>query len=88
MKKTLLATVALVGLAAPAMAADLPVKYRPPPPPPVYFSWTGCYIGGDVGGVRVEKEITGPLGGSLTGMPAAGQWVCKRGAIINSPAVG
>src|SRR4029453_18989763 len=33
----------------------------------VYFSWTGCYIGGNVGGVWVQKEITGPLGGSLTG---------------------
>ena len=72
MKKTLLATVALVGLAAPAMAADLPVKYRPPPPPPVYFSWTGCYIGGNVGGVWVEKEITGPLGGTLTGDASSG----------------
>ena len=34
-----------------ALAADLPVKaprYAPPPPAPV-FSWTGFYIGGNVG---------------------------------------
>jgi outer membrane immunogenic protein len=42
----------LVGLAAlaaaPAMAADMPVKYVPPAPPPV-FSWSGCYVGVHVG---------------------------------------
>jgi outer membrane immunogenic protein len=34
--------------AAPAMAADMPVKYVPPAPPPV-FSWSGCYVGLHVG---------------------------------------
>ena len=56
MKKTLLAIVAIAGLAAPAMAADMPVKYKAPPPPPVYFSWTGCYVGGHIGGLWVKKE--------------------------------
>jgi len=59
MKKLLLATVALSALiAAPAMAADLarPV-YKAAPPPPVYaYSWTGCYIGGHVGGLWTHKE--------------------------------
>jgi outer membrane immunogenic protein len=59
MKKILMATVALSALvAAPAMAADLarPV-YKAAPPPPVYgYSWTGCYIGGNAGGVWVNKE--------------------------------
>jgi outer membrane immunogenic protein len=54
MKKLLLGTVAGVALLAggSANAADLPVKaYKAPPivaPPPV-LSWTGCYIGGNVG---------------------------------------
>jgi outer membrane immunogenic protein len=51
MKKFLLATVGLVtlfGIAAPASAADMPVKAPPPPPPPIY-SWTGFYIGGNGG---------------------------------------
>jgi outer membrane immunogenic protein len=59
MKKFFLATVALSALmAAPAVAADLarPV-YKAAPPPPVYgYSWTGCYVGGNVGGLWVSKE--------------------------------
>src|SRR5882757_6076511 len=62
MKKIFLAAVALTALAAaPAMAADMsrPV-YRPPPPPaPIYiFNWTGCYIGGNVGGLWARKDWT------------------------------
>lgn len=60
MKKFLLAGVALSAfIAGPAMAADLPVRapaYKSPPPIVTYFSWTGCYIGGHVGGVWVQKD--------------------------------
>jgi outer membrane immunogenic protein len=57
MKKVLLATVVFSVLGAQAMAADMPVKapaYKAPPP--VVFSWTGCYVGGNVGGLWVNKE--------------------------------
>src|SRR5262249_23768817 len=50
MRKFLLAGALAVGLPATASAADLPM----PPAPvvaPVVYSWTGCYIGGNVGGV-------------------------------------
>jgi opacity protein-like surface antigen len=40
-----------------AEAADMPVKARPAPPPPPY-SWTGFYIGGDIGGVWANGSIT------------------------------
>ena len=53
MKKILLACAALVAqIAGPAVAADLPIKvaYGPPPTPVVYSWWTGCYLGGNVGG--------------------------------------
>jgi outer membrane immunogenic protein len=49
MRKLILATV-FAAFAVPAFSADLPRKapaYAPPPPPP--FSWTGIYIGGDIG---------------------------------------
>jgi len=54
MKKFLLGTIGLValGMAAPAVAADLPARpYTPPPPPyvaPIY-DWSGFYIGGNGG---------------------------------------
>ena len=53
MKSFLLATVglvALVGVAAPASAADMAVKARPPAPvlAPIY-DWTGFYIGANGG---------------------------------------
>src|SRR5262249_17035281 len=64
MKKLLLSGIALSALiAAPATAADLRMPTKAPPPPPIYFSWTGCYIGGNVGGVWVHKEVTGPVFG-------------------------
>jgi outer membrane immunogenic protein len=59
MKHLLLATIAVVGLAAAgtAGAADMPVKYKAPPPV-VAFTWTGCYFGGHVGGGWVRDEET------------------------------
>ena len=51
MKKFLLATVALVALGAPALAADLaarPYTKAPPIAAPIY-NWTGFYIGGHIG---------------------------------------
>jgi outer membrane immunogenic protein len=52
MKKLLLTSVALMGLTASAMAADLPRRVAPAPLPiPVapLFSWTGFYAGINVG---------------------------------------
>jgi outer membrane immunogenic protein len=48
MKKLLLGTAMSMAMVASATAADLFVK-APPPPAPVW-SWTGCYVGGNVGG--------------------------------------
>jgi outer membrane immunogenic protein len=49
--KSLAAAIMASALAGPVLAADLPTTKGPPvyvPPPPV-MSWTGFYIGGDVG---------------------------------------
>jgi outer membrane immunogenic protein len=50
MKKFLLSTVALVGFAGVASAADLP-RQLPPPPPPIVplFTWSGFYFGVNAG---------------------------------------
>jgi outer membrane immunogenic protein len=49
MKKLGAFSVLIVLAAGPAMAADMRVKAPPPPVVPVW-SWTGFYIGGDLGG--------------------------------------
>ena len=61
MKKALFVaiTVLTAGLAAPVVAADLPLKSAMPVVPP--FSWTGCYLGGHVGGGRGSKDMTDPV---------------------------
>src|SRR5215510_2798348 len=50
MKRILFGSMALIalGLSAPAMAADMPVKA--PPPPPVVWNWSGVYLGAHAGG--------------------------------------
>lgn len=57
MSRLFLATTAIVALAAgTASAADMALKARPLPPPPLFYNWTGCFIGGNVGGVWVDKD--------------------------------
>jgi outer membrane immunogenic protein len=49
MRKYLAAGALALALPATALAADIPVRRAPPVVAPVYYSWTGCYIGGNVG---------------------------------------
>jgi outer membrane immunogenic protein len=56
----LLAATSLLGFASFAEAADLAVRKAPPrplPPPVPIFSWTGCYIGGHIGGLWASKDF-------------------------------
>ncbi|MFL5193541.1 MAG: porin family protein, partial [Microvirga sp.] len=82
MKKILLSSVALLGLASGAMAADLPSRRAPAPiiaAVPV-FTWTGFYVGVNagygwnandsitVGGVRFDLDDEGGfVGGAQAG---------------------
>jgi outer membrane immunogenic protein len=59
MRKILIAATGLAALAGPAFAADLPSQKEAPvyvPPPPA-FTWTGFYIGADVGGGIGSKTV-------------------------------
>jgi len=79
---TLLA--AAIGLAASqASAADLPRKapvYAPPPPP--QLTWTGCYLGANVGAAWASVDVDNvTTGGSIsrtsnTGFAGGGQIGC------------
>src|SRR5437870_13417678 len=66
MRKLLHTTAALSALLATSMAANAAdVRARPAPyapPPPVYapppFSWTGFYLGGNIGGAWANHDVT------------------------------
>ncbi len=84
MKNFLVANCALAISVFPAMAADMPLKARPPPPPPV-FTWTGCYLGGSVGGIwRQADNITVGITDGGSGAAAA----AAAGAIPTAFGVG
>jgi len=66
MKQFVVAAAGMAALFSSAFAADLPVKARPLFAP--QFSWTGCYIGGNVGWTKNDsRETTTP---NPTGLPA------------------
>ena len=65
MKRLLLTVFAMTGLAASsAMAADLSVRSAPPPQPIVApaSTWTGCYLGGNIGGAFGDASLSGAAG--------------------------
>lgn len=59
MKRPFVIGVSLLGFAAPAVAADIPVKapIRAPVTAPAY-NWSGFYIGGFVGGAFGDRNAT------------------------------
>ncbi len=80
MKIALFANAAALGIAitGSALAADLPLKAETPLA--ARFTWTGCYLGGQLGGAFAHNNITDPaqlvqdsfLGaGSTTGVATA-----------------
>jgi outer membrane immunogenic protein len=58
MKRVLFGSMALIalGVSAPAVAADMPVKAAPPPP--VVYDWSGAYVGFNIGGIWADIERT------------------------------
>src|SRR5215211_663861 len=90
MKNTFLASAVIVALtlAHPAVAADLgtrlPVKAPPVVPQVPTFNWTGCYVGGHVGGGSGEKRVSAPAlapgisaTGDTSGFLGGGQVGCN-----------
>jgi outer membrane immunogenic protein len=60
---TTLALLASLTIPMAASAADLRVKAPPAPPMPPPFSWTGFYIGGNIGGAWARHDETDSLFG-------------------------
>nr|CAJ01663.1 putative outer-membrane immunogenic protein precursor [Methylocapsa acidiphila] len=72
MRTFLLASAGAVALAGSAFAADLPSRAPPPayvPPAPI-FTWTGVYIGGQIGYAWTNPNVTyGDAGYTVGGFP-------------------
>lgn len=83
MKKILLSGVAIAALfaAAPASAADVPVRQQQPyykaAPAPV-FNWTGFYFGGHIGYGWGDTLVGGDMDGFLGGVQAGYNWQLSR----------
>ena len=76
MKKFLLAATAITSISGSAFAADLAVRpapvYRPAPVVLALYSWTGCYVGGNGGGIWAKSEWNDPLFGTFGNSTASG----------------
>jgi outer membrane immunogenic protein len=72
MKKNLIGIIAIAALiATPALAADLGRPLPPAPayvaPAPIPYTWTGCYIGGNIAGALSHVEVSNvSTGGSVS----------------------
>ena len=66
MKKYIVAAACVAISSVSAFAADLPTKAAPVPYVPP-FSWTGFYLGGELGWIRTNPEYT--VGALLLGTP-------------------
>ncbi len=74
MKKILLGAVALIalGLSTPVSAADLAARpYTKAPPIAPIATWTGFYVGGNLGWGWARTDYTGTSDGTSAGVPFA-----------------
>ncbi|ARN82917.1 outer membrane protein [Methylocystis bryophila] len=74
MKKGLFASALALGLATgSAFAADLPSRKAPiVEPPPAPATWTGAYLGLDIGGIWLDNGNNN--GGAFSGSPVVAYW--------------
>jgi len=70
LQSALLATVAVIGFASIASAADMPMKARPMMTP--VYNWAGCYIGGHAGAGWVKSGWTNTASTAAFGDMAPG----------------
>jgi outer membrane immunogenic protein len=87
--RIILTAATLAAPAGSATAADLGTSslYKPPPPPPPMFSWTGCYVGANVGGGSAAKSAN-DAAGAVTGVSGADLGSHTASGVIGGGQVG
>jgi outer membrane immunogenic protein len=86
MKKLAIAAAVSVMFAGAASAADMAVKARPAPIPAPVFTWTGCYIGGNIGYARGDVSSEGiPNAAFVAATPAGAASVRATSYVTNHP---
>src|SRR4051812_10604277 len=88
MKKLIVALSTLAASAAPALAADMAARYSKAPvaPPVMVYNWTGCYIGGNVGGAWSRIRETSI---SVAGVPLVSDFGASEGTgVIGGAQIG
>src|SRR4051794_28980719 len=65
---------AILGFPHFALAADMPLK-APPAPMPPSFSWTGFYVGGNIGGAWAQRSWNDNLFGLNFGRSSDGVFI-------------
>lgn len=71
-------------LTVAAFGADLPTRKAPPAPIPVAlpYNWSGCYIGGNVGGLWASKDFGGIQNYGYQSENGPGQTVDGNGVLV------
>jgi outer membrane immunogenic protein len=87
MKQFLFGTTAAVFLTAPAMAADMPVK-APPVVVASVFSWSGFYIGGNIGYGWGKSDFTNVTTADISFFPTGGGLSVNPRGVIGGGQVG
>jgi len=83
MRKILMVGIAATAFyAAPALAADIPVK-APPAPAAAVFNWTGFYIGGHIGEAWADDRIV-----DVDGLNGGAHYALKDSNLIYGGQVG
>src|SRR3982074_3431632 len=93
MNKFLTGSIIAIGMAAawPARGADMAPPYAPAPiaAPVMVYNWTGCYIGGNVGGgwARTDQLEVAQVDGTLI-VPPNDYGRSERSAVIGGAQIG
>ena len=73
MKRLLLAGAGLIALlGGSSNAADLAPVYAPLPPLVPVFNWTGCYVGGNAGGISANSDWSDTILGGFGNNTSSG----------------